>query len=50
MQMFYGIESRYQAILHLARLVGNYAANQNAFNPGKIDLPVAPSYSLIYYI
>ena len=34
-------------------LVGNYVANQNAFNPGKIDLPVAPAFiqsDLVLYL
>jgi hypothetical protein len=48
----YGIESRYPSIIYyFARSLGNYVANQNAFNPGKIDLPVAPSQSdLVLYI
>ena len=34
-------------------LIGAYAASQNAFNPGKIDLPVAPAFlqsDLVLYL
>ena len=34
-------------------LIGNYVANQNAFNPGKIDLPIAPAFmqsDLVLYL
>lgn len=56
MQMFlwnYGPEIQPIIINSPANLVGSYTARQNSFNPGHIDLPIAPAFiqsDLVLYL
>jgi hypothetical protein len=56
MQMFlwsYGPEIKPIIISSPANLVGSYTARQNSFNPGHIDLPIAPAFiqsDLVLYL